>query len=140
MNKLINKLLGLNVLIQEMTILKNEVLVLEDENKALKKALAYLTEKVEEMESPDCDDFVREDDIDSKIEDYLYQNDYTTVDKVAEMLDEQDIDSIVEKVAEELDLESKTASKGEQDIEEKVTEAVKVTLERMVKALADQQD
>lgn len=104
MKKLIINLLGLNSLV-------NLVDLLRKENEELKKnyldccvRLGELETKLDDLEIPDTDDFVSENDIDSKIEDYLYNNDYATVDKVSELIDEQDTESLVEKVIEEIDL------------------------------------
>ena len=136
------KLLGLDTLV-------TTVLTLRKENEELKKSLAELTEKVDEMEIPDfdADDFVREDDVNDRIESYLNDNDYATQSycddeiesKVSDAIENEDIQSKIDEAIEGLDLDSKPASTGEQDIEEKVSEAIKVTLEKMVKALADQQ-
>ena len=141
MKKLIVKLLGLESLV-------TAVLTLRKENEELKKSLAELTEKVEAVEDFDADDFVREDDVNDRIESYLNDNDYITQSycddeiesKVSDAIENEDIQSKIDEAIEGLDLDSKPASTGEQDIEEKVSEAIKVTLEKMVKALADQQD
>jgi hypothetical protein len=106
MNKLINKLLGLNVLIEEMNILKNEVLVLTDENKELKKSLEEITEKVDEIEEFDADDFVREDDINDRVESYLNDNEYVTSSYVDDEI-ESKVSDKVEEAVEELDIEDK---------------------------------
>jgi hypothetical protein len=137
------KLLGLDTLV-------TTVLTLRKENEELKKSLAELTEKVDEMEIPDfdADDFVREDDVNDRIESYLNDNDYITQSycddeiesKVSDAIENEDIQSKIDEAIEDLDLDSKPASTGEQDIEAMVKEAVKVTLERVVKAMADQQD
>lgn len=133
MKNMMLKLLGLNTLVAEIDRLK-------EENENLNLALANLKEKVEEMEIPDfdADDFVREDDVNDRIESYLNDNEYCSSSYVDDEI-ESKVSEKVEEAIEDLDLESKTASSGEQDIEAKVSEAVKVTLERMVKALADQQ-
>ena len=147
MNKLINKLLGLNVLIEEMVALKKE-------NESLSKALRELNEKVDEI--PDMDDYVSEDDLNDRIESYINDNDIVSqsyVDdeiesKVNEAIENEDIDSKIESAIEDLDIDEKVrdlfndaspAPMSEEDIKKEVSEAVKVTLEKMVKALADQQ-
>lgn len=146
------KLLGLESLVTEVTLLRKE-------NENLNKALADLNEKVEEIEIPDfdTDDFVREDDVNDRIESYLNDNDYVSssyVDdeietKVSDAIDDADIDSKIESAIEDLDIDEKVrdlfndaspAPMSEDDIKKEVAEAVKVTLEKMVKALADQQD
>jgi len=150
MKKLIMKLLGLESLV-------TAVLTLRKENEELKKSLAELTEKVDEIEEFDADDFVREDDINDRVESFLNDNDYITQSycddeiqsKVDEAIEDADIDSKIESAIEDLDIEEKVrdlfndaspAPMSEDDIRKEVAEAVKVTLEKMVKALADQQD
>lgn len=150
MKKLIVKLLGLESLV-------TAVLTLRKENEELKKSLAELTEKVDEIESPDMDNYVSEDDINDRIESYMNDNEYVTssyVDdeiesKVSDAVDDADIDSKIESAIEDLDIDEKVrdlfndaspAPMSEEDIKKEVAEAVKVTLEKMVKALADQQD
>ena len=142
MNKLINKLLGLDVLIEEMVLLKKE-------NEELKKSLAELTEKVDDIEIPDidADDFVREDDVNDRIESYLNDNEYVSSSYVDDEI-ESKVSDKVEEAIEDLDIDEKVrdlfndaspAPMSEEDIKKEVAEAVKVTLEKMVKALADQQ-
>ena len=136
-------MLGLDTLV-------TAVLTLRKENEELKTKIENLENVVEEMEIPDfdADDFVREDDVNDRIESYLNDNDYATQSycddeiesKVSDAIENEDIQSKIDEAIEGLDLDSKPASTGEQDIEEKVSEAIKVTLEKMVKALADQQD
>jgi hypothetical protein len=149
MKKLIINLLGLESLV-------TAVLTLRKENEELKKSLAELTEKVDEIEEFDADDFVREDDINDRVESFLNDNDYITQSycddeiqsKVDEAIEDADIDSKIESAIEDLDIEEKVrdlfndaspAPMSEDDIRKEVAEAVKVTLEKMVKALADQQ-
>jgi len=146
MKKLIMKLLGLNTLVDELALLKkqneeftNRIKHLDDEVNALEERVQ---EKIDEIEEPDVSD---------QIESYLNDNDYVSSsyvddeieskvsEKVEEAIEELDIEDKIDEAIEDLDLESKPASAGEQDIETKVSEAIKVTLERMVKALADQQ-
>jgi hypothetical protein len=150
MKKLIVKLLGLESLV-------TAVLTLRKENEELKKSLAELTEKVDEIETPDMDNYVSEDDINDRIESYLNDNDYITQSycddeiesKVSDAIDDADIDAKVESAIEDLDIDEKVrdlfndaspAPMSEEDIKKEVSEAVKVTLEKMVKALADLQD
>jgi hypothetical protein len=151
MKKLIMKLLGLNTLVTELNTLKNEVLVLADENKELKTKIENLENVVEEIEIPDMDDYVASCDLDDNIESYLNNNDYASRDWVTDEINDQiDTDRIVEECVEKLedDIEEKIrdlfndaspAPMGVDDIKKEVSEAVKVTLEKMVKALADQQ-
>lgn len=104
MKKLIINLLGLNSLAEELNSLKNEVLVLADENKELKKNIADLTEKVDEIEVLDSDDFVQHSDLDDNIESYLNNNDYATQDWVQSEIEDIDVSEQVESAIEDLDL------------------------------------
>lgn len=144
MKKMITKLLGLNTLVEELALLKKQ-------NEELKTKIENLENVVEEIEIPDfdSDDFVREDDIDSKIEDYLYQNDYATQDWVNGEIEDIDISDKIEDAINDYDIEAKvnellgnasTEKMCEDAVRKEVLEAVKVTLEKMVKALADQQN
>ena len=106
MNKLINKLLGLNVLIEAMVTLKNE-------NENLKKALAELEvvvadleTKVNDIETPDMDDYVAHCDLDDNIETYLNNNDYATQSYVDDEV-ENKVSDAVESAVEDLDLTDK---------------------------------
>jgi predicted nuclease with TOPRIM domain len=152
MKKLIMKLLGLNTLVTELSLLKkqneefaNRIKHLDDEVNALEERVQ---EKIDEIEEPDVSD---------QIESYLNDNDYVSssyVDdeiesKVSDAIDDADIDSKIESAIEDLDIEEKVrdlfndaspSPMSEDDIRKEVAEAVKVTLEKMVKALADQQD
>lgn len=143
MKKLIMKLLGLESLVTEIASLRKE-------NENLNKALADLNEKVEEIEIPefDADDFVREDDVNDRIESYLNDNEYVSSSYVDDEI-ESKVSEKVEEAIDDLDIDEKVrdlfndaspAPMSEDDIKKEVSEAVKVTLERMVKALADQQD
>lgn len=91
------KLLGLQPLV-------NEVLKLRKQNEELQTEIKELTEKVDEIEIPDMDDYVLENDIDSKIDDYLCNNDYLTEDRVSELVESavEDID-LTDKVKEVVD-------------------------------------
>lgn len=114
---------------------------LTKENETLKKSLAELSEKVEEIEIPDMDDYVRECDldIDSAIYDYLSSNDYATSEEVKDCVEEAIEDANIEEKVRDLFNDASPAPMSEEDIKKEVSEAVKVTLEKMVKALADQQ-
>jgi predicted nuclease with TOPRIM domain len=160
MKKLIMKLLGLNTLVNELALLKkqneeftNRIKHLDDEVNALEERVQ---EKIDEIEGIDTDDFVREDDINDRIETYINDNDIVSqsyVDdeiesKVSDAIDDADIDSKIESAIEDLDIDEKVrdlfndaspSPMSEDDIRKEVLEAVKVTLEKMVKALADQQ-
>lgn len=161
MKKLIMKLLGLESLVTDIAYLKETLDNVEAKNTELEKSLAELTEKVEAVEDFDADDFVREDDVNDRIESYLNDNDYITQsycddeietkvsDAVESAIDDADIDSKIESAIEDLDIDEKVrellgdatpAKMCEDAVRKQVIEAVKVTLEKMVKSLADQQD
>lgn len=164
MKKLIMKLLGLESLVTDIAYLKETLDNVEAKNTELEKSLAELTEKVEAVEDFDADDFVREDDVNDRIEGYLNDNDYVSSsyvddeieskvsDAVESAIDDADIDSKIESAIEDLDLDEKVKNivisemqkthpvlMTEETIRKEVSEAVKVTLERVVKAMADQQ-
>jgi hypothetical protein len=153
MKKLIINLLGLNTLVNDIAYLKETLSNVEAENEELKKSLAELTEKVDEMEIPDfdADDFVREDDINDRIESYLNDNDYVTQSYCDDEI-ESKVSDAVESAVEDIDLDDKVRDvvisemqkthpvlMTEDTIRKEVSEAVKVTLERVIKAMADQQ-
>ena len=101
MKKLIMKLLGLDTLV-------TTVLTLRKENEELKKSLAELTEKVDELEIPDfdADDFVREDDINDRIETFINDNDIASQSYVDEEV-ESKVSDAVESAVEDIDLTEK---------------------------------
>lgn len=108
MNKLINKLLGLNVLIEEMNTLKNEVLVLTDENNELKNRVKHLDDEVNALEErvQDKIDEIEEPDVSDQIESYLNDNDYVSSSYVDDEI-ESKVSEKVEEAIEELDIEDK---------------------------------
>ena len=147
MKKLLLKLLGLNTLVSELNTLKNEVLVLADENKELKKSLAEVTEKVDEIEIPDMDDYVANCDLDDNIESYLNNNDYATQSycdeeiesKVSDAIDDADIDAKVESAIEDIDIEEKVrdlfndaspAPMSVEDIKDEISKAIAEVLSK----------
>jgi uncharacterized protein YoxC len=155
MKKLIMKLLGLNTLVEEFDLLKKQNEEFANRVKHLDDEVNALEEKVDEIEIPDMDDYVASCDLDDNIESYLNNNDYATQCWVEENVQEAvenhvDTESITESVLEKVndDIEEKVrdlfndaspAPMSVEDIKKEVREATKVTLERMVKALADQQ-
>lgn len=134
MKKLLIKWLGLNVLALQIE-------TLEAENSNLRKELEELEEKVSEIEEPDMSDYIREDDINDRIETYC--NDYDMPnkdwidgeieDKVQEAIDNAGIEEQVR----DLFNDASPAPMSEADIKAEIAEQVKITLERVIKALAD---
>jgi uncharacterized membrane-anchored protein YjiN (DUF445 family) len=139
MKKLIMKLLGLETLV-------TAVLTLRKENEELKKSLAELTEKVDEMEIPDfdADDFVREDDVNDRIESYLNDNDYASQSYVDDEI-ESKVSDAVESAVEDIDLTEKVkevvddmdkASFGDtEEIQSEVSKQVAEVLSKAYNAL-----
>jgi hypothetical protein len=99
MKKLIINLLGLESLV-------TAVLTLRKENEELKKSLAELTEKVEEIDAPDMDNYVSEDDINDRIESYINDNDIVSQSYVDDEI-ESKVSDAVESAVEDLDLTDK---------------------------------
>lgn len=148
MKKLIMKLLGLESLVTELALLKkqneeftNRIKHLDDEVNALEERVQ---EKIDEIETPDMDDFVREDDVNDRIESYLNDNDYVTQsycddeietkvsDAVESAIDELDIEDKVKEVVSEMD----KASFGDtEEIEQAVSKAVAEVLSKAYNAL-----
>jgi hypothetical protein len=155
MKKLIMKLLGLNTLAEEIAELKKFQRDLATAQEGLSAKVDEVTEKVDEIEIPDMDEYVQSSDLDDNIESYLNNNDYATQCWVEENVQEAvenhvDTEAITESVLEKVndDIEERVrdlfndaspAPMSVEDIKKEVREATKVTLERMVKALADQQ-
>jgi hypothetical protein len=143
MKKLVLKLLGLSTLAEEIAELKKFQRDLAVAQEGLSAKVDEVSEKVDEVEIPDMDDYVLHSDLDDNIESYLNNNDYATQcwveENVAEAVEDNiDTDSIAEDVLEKVN-DASPAPMSEETIKKEVSEAVKVTLEKMVKALADQQ-
>lgn len=134
MKTLVIKWLGLSALAET-------VKTLEAENKRLSDEVETLTEKVEEIEIPDMDDYMRECDLES----YLCDNEYVSssyVDdeiesKVSEKVEEAIDEANIEEQVRDLFNDASPAPMSEQEIKDEVSQAVRKVLEEMVKALAD---
>ena len=110
MKKLIMKLLGLESLVTELDLLKkqneeftNRIKHLDDEVNALE---ARVQEKIDEIESPDMDDYISESDLDDRIETYLNDNEYVTSSYVTDEI-ENNVSEKVESAVEDLDISDK---------------------------------
>lgn len=165
MKKLIIKLLGLDTLIQavdfQVLSIRKENEELKEQVKELKEKMADLceftaglptqqsiietVEKVAEMEdTPDLDDYVREDDINDRIESYLTDNDYVSASyvddeiesKVSEKVEEAIEDAGIEEQVRDLFNDASPAPMSKEEIQNEIKESTKVVLEKMVKALA----
>ena len=108
------KILGLDTFVCSVDL---SVELLRKENEELKKSLkdlceevealeVRLTEKLDEMESPDLDEYVREDDINDRIETYINDNDIVSQSYVDDEI-ESKVSDKVEEAIEDLDLEDK---------------------------------
>lgn len=147
MKKLVLKLLGLSTLAEEIAELKKYQRDLTMAQEGLSAKVDEATEKLDNMEEFDSSQFVSEDDVNDRIESYLNDNDYITSSycddeiqsKVRDAVEEAIEDSDIEEKVRDLFNDASPAPMSVEDIRKEVSEAVKVTLERMVKALADQQ-
>lgn len=141
------KLLGLETLAKEIAELKKFQRDLATAQEGLSAKVDEVSEKVEAVEDFDAEEFVREDDVNDRIESYLYDNDYATQSycddeiesKVSDAVESAIEDAGIEEKVRDLFNDASPAPMSVEDIKKEVAEAVKVTLEKMVKALADQQ-
>jgi hypothetical protein len=151
MKKLIMKLLGLDTLVNDIAYLKETLSNVEAKNEELKTKIENLENVVDEIEIPDMDDYIASCDLDDNIESYLNNNDYATISYVDDEV-ENKVSDAVESAVEDIDLDDKVRDAvisemqkthpvlmTEDTIRKEVAGAVKVTLERVVKAMADQQ-
>jgi len=108
MKKLIMKLLGLETLVSDINYLKETLNNVEAENAGLKTKIENLETQVGEIEIPDfdADDFVREDDINDRVESYLNDNDYCTQSYCDDEI-ESKVSDAVESAVEDLDISDK---------------------------------
>jgi Cdc6-like AAA superfamily ATPase len=72
----------------------------------LRASLDEVTEKVDEIEIPDMDDYISESDLDDRIETYLNDNEYVTSSYVTDEI-ESNVSDKVESAVEELDISDK---------------------------------
>ncbi len=107
------KLLGLNTLVAEVVRLQKENAELKAYQKDLTMAQEGLSakvdevsEKMDEIEIPDMDDYVQISDLDDNIESYLNNNDYATTSYVDDEI-ESKVSDAVESAVEDLDLTEK---------------------------------
>lgn len=151
MKKLIMKLLGLESLVTEVASLRKENEELKAYQKdltmaqeGLRASLDELTEQVEEIESPDLDEYVREDDVNDRIESYINDNDIVSQSYVDDEI-ESKVSDAVESAIDDLDIEDKVkevvadmdkASFGDtEEIEQAVSKAVAEVLSKAYNAL-----
>lgn len=148
MKNMIMKLLGLESLVTELAELKKFQRDLATAQEGLSAKFDEVSEKVDEIETPDMDNYVSEDDVNDRIESYLNDNDYVTQSYCDDEIETKVSDAVDEKVTEaidDLDLESKVkevvaemdkASFGDtEEIEQAVSKAVAEVLSKAYNAL-----
>lgn len=91
---------------------------------------------VEEKQNDlDLDDYVKHEDLDDNIENWLSNSDYCDSDRVREIVQEEvDSDDLEEKITEAVEEQVKELT---QPSKEELKELIKVVLEEMVKKLAE---
>jgi len=141
MKKLIMKLLGLDTLVTELAELKAYQKDLTMAQEGLKASLDEVTEKVDEIEEFDSDNFVTENDINDRIESFMNDNEYVTSsyvddeieskvsDKVEEAIEELDIEDKVKEVVDEMDKPSFCDTEELKDIVRTVLRDSKIKFE-----------
>lgn len=100
MKNYILKWLGLDTLTASMEL---SLELLRNENAELRKEISEISEKLEELEEPDMSDYLREDDINDRVETYCNDNDIPNKewiegeleDKVQEAIDNAGIEEQV---------------------------------------------
>lgn len=134
MKKILIKWLGLDTLTAEVETLKAK-------NAYLSETLDNVEAKVNDLEEPDLSDYVREDEVNDYIESYCNDNeipsrdwiDSEIEDRVQAAIDNAGIDEQVR----DLFNDASPSPMSEEDIKKEVQEQVKITLERVIKSLAD---
>ena len=134
---MIMKLLGLESLVTELAELKKFQRDLATAQEGLSAKFDEVSEKVDEIETPDMDNYVSEDDVNDRIESYLNDNDYVSSsyvddeieskvsDKVEEAIEELDIEDKVKEVVDDMD----KASFGDtQELRDEITRQLRVML------------
>lgn len=148
MKKFLLKILGLSdldsnlcILVMDNARLEKAVKDLTDEVQAIE---VRVTEKLDEVETPDMDDYVLHSDLDDNIESYLNNNDYATHSYVDDEV-ESKVSDAVESAIDDLDIEDKVkdvvsemdkASFGDtEEIKSEVSKQVAVVLGKAYDAL-----
>lgn len=130
MKTLLLKLLGLSDLAKSVTLLKAEL-------DSVKTDLNMLEKQFEDTEIPDPDDFVLDCDFDDKVRDII-RDEIADKDEIKDEILDEIRDDIEEQVRDLFNDESPVPMSKE-DIKQEVAEAVKITLEKMCRALAEYQ-
>jgi ABC-type transporter Mla subunit MlaD len=138
--------LGLNDLTLTLNSVQKDVNTLDQKVGALsiesEPDLSGVEDRLDELESTvndlDLDDYVKNDDIDDQIEQWMGNSDYCDSDRVNDLIEEntEDLsDSLEEKVAEAVEEQIGEAQKPSK---EELRELIKVVLEEMLKRLSEQ--
>jgi hypothetical protein len=106
MKTLIMKLLGLNTLAEEIAELKKFQRDLTTAQEGLSAKVDEVTAKVDDMEEFDPSQYVSEDEVNDRIESYIYDNDIASQSYVDDEV-ESKVSDKVEEAIEELDIEDK---------------------------------
>jgi hypothetical protein len=122
------KLLGLSDLAQSVTLLKAEL-------DSVKTDLETLEKQFENTEIPDPDDFVLDCDFDDKVKDVIRYEISDKDDIKDEIMDE--IRDEIEEQVRDLFNDASPAPMSKDEILNEVNDSVKVTLEKMCKALTE---
>jgi len=137
MKKWLINWLGLNNLALSVETLKKENAEMREVIAQVSTDLSETSEKLDEIEIPDMDDYILERDFDYKVSDWLSNSDYCDYDRVRETVDEQIEELDIDEKVRDLFNDASPAPMTEDEIKKEVSEAVKITLEKVVKAIAD---
>ena len=138
--------LGLNDLALTLTTVRKDFDLLDQKVGELsiesEPDLTDVESRLDDLESTindlDLDDYVKHEDLDDNIENWMQNSDYCDSDRVNELIEESTeelSDNLEEKVAEAVEEQIGEANKPSK---EELKELIKVVLEEMVKRLAEQ--
>lgn len=126
MKKILIKWLGLDTLTAEAETLRNQIKHLTDEVNALEERVQ---EKIDEIEEPDLSDYVREDDINDRIETYCNDYDIPNKDWIEGEIDDKVQEAIdnagIEEQVRDLFNDASPSPMSEEDIKAEIAEQVK---------------
>lgn len=142
MKNWIKNWLGINALALTVTTVRKDydklsTQVDELETTDLSDVESRLDDVEEKQNDIDPDDFVRSNDLDDQIEQWLSNSEYTDSDRVRDIVQEEAeelSDNLEEKVTEEVEKQVGELTKPSK---EELKELIKVVLEEMVKKLAE---
>lgn len=123
---MIIKWLGLDTLTAEAETLRNQIKHLTDEVNALEERVQ---EKIDEIEEPDLSDYVREDEVNDRIETYCNDNDIPNKDwiegEIGDKVQEAIDNAGIEEQVRDLFNDASPSPMSEEDIKKEVAEQVK---------------